>query len=356
MIDIDSISSQVKHNCNISDARYWGYYSPCGLLLRLRDLYKFEHVLKPWESMKNEEIGAWIDIREKLWQELDDHDFNRIEIQDREYDPFDAKGINSAVEEYGYVYSAGYGNLLKPVFTFAKLAKKSIKGKFSVYIMGREIARDLSTSPAMIQGNTILLRHETMNMFFWSKFEEMKAIKCEGALFHAFSEYGMPKDRDHTMTGDKREQIIELITQEEISTYIHHEIGEASQRSILGRWWKEMLFNLPYSRAELFLRGLKDVMSDTCKSGTLSYIIKNQKAGSLGFYIALLGGFRKSLFPDILPAYSEFTETGNWNLIEDARIEGYKKAGDYVRRLKVISDKHRVSAENIEAEVMPKIV
>jgi hypothetical protein len=38
MIDIESFTSQVKRNCNISDAKYRGYYSLCGLLLRLRDL------------------------------------------------------------------------------------------------------------------------------------------------------------------------------------------------------------------------------------------------------------------------------------------------------------------------------
>ncbi len=65
-LDINSIASQVKHNCNISDAKYWGFYSPCGLLLRLRDLYKIEKGLKPWGKVEPDEIGDWIGKREKL--------------------------------------------------------------------------------------------------------------------------------------------------------------------------------------------------------------------------------------------------------------------------------------------------
>ncbi len=66
MPDIDSIATQVKHNCNISDALYWGYYSSCGLLLRLRDLYKIEYAMKPWEGIRHEKIGSWIEDKEDM--------------------------------------------------------------------------------------------------------------------------------------------------------------------------------------------------------------------------------------------------------------------------------------------------
>ncbi len=353
MIDIDYIASQVKHNCNISDAKYWGLYSPCGILLRLRDLYRIENHFRPWEKIRHEKIGKWIDKRERLWQKLDTHDFQHIEIQDRLYQPFDIKGINSILTDHGFVYGAGYGNLLKPVFILARLSKKSWTGNYSIYISGREIARDLSTAPAMIQGNTILARHETMNLFLWEKFEEMKAKKCDGALFHAFSSYGISKDADSKFSHKKLEKLFSMITREELSIYIYHELGEASQRRVLGRWWKHLLLKMPYGRAESFLRGLKDVLSDTCNSGMLSHIIKNKKAGSLSFFIAFIGGYRQIIFPDILPAYTEFTKTQNWDLIEKARIEGYKKAGDYVRKLKELFDKGRISPEIIEKEIIP---
>jgi hypothetical protein len=356
MTDIDSIASQVKHNCNISDARYWGYYSPCGLLMRLRDLYRIETGLKPLQRINNGEIGKWIEHREAVWQELETHDFQSLEIRGRRYRPFDVKGINSVLTGQGFIYGAGYGDLLKPLFILAELLKQSAKGKYRIYYMGREMARDLSTSPAMIQGNTILARTETASLFLWDKFEEMKAQKCSGALFQAFSEYGISRDAEDRFPPEELERLFLQITREELLMYVHHELGEASQRRMLGTWWKRLLQKLPYSRAELFLRGLKDVLSDTCNSGMLAYIIKNKKAGSLGFYVALLSGMRRTIFPDIVPAYAEFTKTRDWGLIEKARTEGYRRGGDYVRDLKALYDKGRVTQKVIEEELMREVM
>lgn len=350
MQKIDSIAAQVKHNCNISDAKHWGFYSPCGLLLRLRDLYRLENRIRPWERIKHAQVGKWIDAREGLWDEIEDGDYQQIEIGGVRYRPFDLKGINSALSNHGLYYGAGYGNLLKPVFILAELTATFKKGRYAVNILGREISRDLSTSPAMIQGNTIIMRHETMSVFFWNKFEEMKAKKCHGALHNAFYEYGIERDAEERMSHEDLVVRIAKLAEDELSTYVHHELGEASQRRVLGRWWKQLLLKLPYSRAELFLRGLKDIMADTCNAGMLSHIIKSRKAGSLYFYVSLLGGIRGGIFPDLIPAYTEFTGSGDWDLIEEARIEGYRKAGDYVRRLKDMFDRGRATKEAIERE------
>jgi len=352
MLDIDAVAFQVKHNCNISDAKYWGYYSPCGLLLRLRDLYRIENGLKPLQRINNSEIGQWIDRKEELWQELENHDFQHLLIQGRRYRPFDVKGINSVVAGHGFIYGAGYGDLLKPLFILAELSEQSVKGTYRIYCTGRELARDLSTSPAMIQGNTILARTETAGLFLWNKFEEMKAQKCSGALFHAFSEYGIPRDAEDRFPPEELERLFIMLIREEMAAYVYHELGEASQRRRLGTWWKRLVLKLPYSRAELFLRGLKDVLSDTCNSGTLPYIIRNRKAGALGFYVALLSGMRRVIFPSIVPAYADFTRTEDWGLIENARTEGYRRAGDYVRDLKALYDKGGVTQKLIEEEFM----
>jgi hypothetical protein len=54
MIDIQTLTSQVKKNCNISDAHYWGWYSVCGLLLRLRELFRAERGIKLWDSERRD--------------------------------------------------------------------------------------------------------------------------------------------------------------------------------------------------------------------------------------------------------------------------------------------------------------
>lgn len=355
MIDINAIAAQVKYNCNISDARFWGNYSPCGLLLRMRDLYKIESNMKPWDRVENKQIGQWIQKKEKMWQELESSDFRHIEIAGKQYRPFDVRPINSVLAEHGYIYGGGYGNMLKPVFILAELSEKGTISRYTIYIAGREIARDLSTSVAMIQGNTIFARQETMHQFLWGKFEEMKARTCHGALFHAFSEYGISRDMERKVSPENLWKLIEQITREELSTYIHHELGEASQRRVLGRWWKHLLLELPHSKAELFLRSLKDVLSDTCRSGMLSYIIQNKKAGSLGFYVALLGGMRRLIFPGMHEAYENFTRTRNWGFISKAQIEGHKAARSYVTRLKDLYDSGKATAETIEQEIMPSL-
>jgi hypothetical protein len=351
MIDIDSIASQVKHNCNISDARYWGYYSPCGLLLRMRDLYRIEHAMAPWETVNHKAVGDWIDTREELWQEGETLNFQQIAVNGKKYDPFDSKAINKVLVREGFFYGAGYGNSLKPVFILAELSEHIVKGRYQIYIVNREFARDLSTPPAMIQGHTIIARRKTMEMFLWGKYEEMLSRKCAGSLHHAFSEYGISPDTDR----EGIEEGFSRIVDEELSTYIYHELGEASQRGILGTWWKQLITEIPHSRAELFVRALKDIMSDTCKSGMLAYIIEQKRSGSLSFYVSLLSGMRKIIVPEIISAYTNFREAENWDIIEKARVEGYRKAGDYVRILKEMSDNGLATVEHIEEELMPKV-
>jgi hypothetical protein len=352
MLDIDHIASQVKHNCNISDARYWGLYSPCGLLLRLRDLYKAERGLMPWDRVDNEEIGEWIGEREALWMRLSSSEFQDIEVMGRYYRPFDVRGINSQISGYGYLYAAGYGNLLKPFFMLSELSKQLRCGRYTIYICGREISRDLSTSPAMLQGDTIIARQDAMRFFLWGKFEEISGSRCGSVLFRAFREYGISKDLDH----EDLEGAFERLTDEELATYVHHELGEASQRGVLGRWWREVLMNIPYSRAELFLRAVKDVLSDTCKKGMLAHIIQNKKEGSLAFYVALHSGYRRGIFPEIIEAYEGFMATGEWDIIEKARVEGYKRARYYVKILREYFDSGRLTQRVIEDELMPWMV
>lgn len=354
MIDIDSITSQVKHNCNISDAKFWGNYLPCGLLMRMRDLYRIEKGLKPWDVVGREEIGEWIENREALWEQLEGREYKSILIENVAYDPFDSEGINSVINRQGLLYGAGYGNMLKPMFLLANLYETSGIESYDIHIAGNELARDLSTSPAMIQGSSVVARRQTMTFFLWDKYEEMKAQKCEGTLYHAFSEYGIKKDTGAELSADQIEEKLASIATEELSTIIYHEFGEATERRVFGSWWKDLIMKLPYSRAELFLRALKDILSDTCSKGMLAHIIKNRKAGSLYFYAALLGGMRRVLFPEIITAAGEFVRSSDWDAIERVRIEGYNKAIGYVDKLREMVETGKADQETIE-DLMPAI-
>ncbi len=68
--ELKSLTRQVLQNCDISDAYHSGLYSICGLALRLRDLYKWEKQLPPWEERDSSEILDWIDAKETRWEVL----------------------------------------------------------------------------------------------------------------------------------------------------------------------------------------------------------------------------------------------------------------------------------------------
>ncbi len=330
MIYIGSLTSQVKRNCNISDARYWGDYSLCGLLLRLRELYRVERGIRQWEKIPQEDIGRWISDREELWREIRDADFQDISINGNVYAPFETEEINAELEKEGLVYGAGLGLHLKPSFFLAGLSAKEAVDGFEVYIAGSELARDLSDAPAMLQGKVIFARTDITKLLLWGRFGDMKARKLGGALSFAFSRYGISPEDEPT---EEMDRVMSGIASSEVDTYIYHEVGEAYEGKKIGREWKDLLFCLASSRAEPFARAVKDILSDTSGNGMLNYIITKQKEGSLGFYIVFLSGLRKLLFPEILDAFKLFLDTGDWSAVENARKAGYIKASGYMERL-----------------------
>jgi hypothetical protein len=329
MIDIESLSSQIKHNCNISDARHWGNYSLCGLLLRLRELYRSEKGIPLWGKMPQEDIGRWIASRENLWREFEEKELIPIAMNGNVFGPFEIEKINAELEEHGIIYGAGLGLYGKPCFFLADLLSKETINGLDVYMAGAEYARDLSDHPAMLQENVIYARVEPIKLLLWTRFEEMRC-KGKNALLFAFTNYGIAPEEALSEGMVRR---ISLVAHAEAETYIHHEIGEAVEGEKIGAEWKAFLTSLPAGRVELFARAVKDILADTGDNGMLNYIIHNQKTGSLGFYIVFLSGMRKFLFPEIQDAFGLYVGSADWSLIDQARKAGYTKARRYVERL-----------------------
>ena len=356
MIDVQSLTSQIKKNCNISDAKYWGAYSLCGLLLRLRELYRVEKGMRLWEKIQQRDIGEWITERENLWSELENKDFEHIVINGNTYEPFEVEKINTELEKEGLFYGAGFGIHQKPIFFLADLLSKEKVNGFQVHIAGREYARDLSDYPALFQDRTIIARVDTTKLLLWQRFEELRYKGSKNALSFAFSKYGIMPEEEPSEDVERR---ISLIAHSEAETYIHHELGEAFEGTKIGDEWKAFLISLPHSRAELFARAVKDILSDTSENGMLRYIMKNQKEGSLGFYVVFIGGLRKIIFPEILDAFQVFVKTGDWGFIEDARKSGYRKAVDYTERLLSVYRHHKsekeLIAKYVENEILDRL-
>lgn len=329
-MNLDNVISRVKRNCNISDANFWGEYSICGLLLRLRELFRSEKGLKLWEGIPYKEISEWMSDREIIWKELQYKEFGDIIIGDATYGPFEVEKINTVLEKKNLIYGAGYGLFMKPSFFLADLISRRKVDSYTVYIAGNEYARDLADYPAMIQDGFIFARVDTMKLLLWGRYEELRSRGPKSALAFAFSRYGINPDEG---LSEEVERKVSLIALSEVETYVRHELGEAIEGEKLGDEWKNLLLDLSGRKAEFFSRGVKDLLSDTCEKGMIKNIIENRKEGSLGFYIVFLGGYRKLLFPEIVSAFEKFVESGDWELIEDARRAGYKKATGYAEKM-----------------------
>jgi len=353
MTDKEKIFSQIKRNCNISDAKYWGTYSLCGLLMRLRELYGIENGIRPWEKVDHKDIGDWITARENLWKELEDRDYEDISVNGSIFSPFEVEKMNAALNKSGLMYGAGFGIYMKPVFFIAEILSQRKVNGFDVYIAGREYAKDLSDNPAMLQENTIIARADLTRLLLWGRFVELRNKKTNCSLAYAFSKYGITYQERPSEDAIMK---FSNIAYSEAETYVYHELGEAHEGRRLGAEWKTFLACLQRSKAEIFARSVKDVLADTSENGMLDYIIENRKEGSLGFYNVFLSGFRKIIFPEMPEAFRIFVETGDWKLIEQATKAGYRKSGEYAEKLLSVYQKRRSQPELIPGQIEEEIM
>jgi len=323
MKEIDAFIRQVKFNCNISDARFWGYYSICGLLMRYRELYRSEHSLMPWENMPDSEVAQWIHEREMLWGDLEDTELQDIVIGGKSYGPFDVTSINTALEETGLVYSGGYGTFNKPTFFVAKLVAARDFFDYRVHYTGSELCRDLAASPAMLQGRCIYVRPEVLSVFIWDRFQEMKAKQFSGLAEEMFSHYGIQRIDESSPELFRK---ISDMTCDALEVFVLHEVGEAFEDDYADDW-HEILSSGLDKATELYLRGIKDIRADTSPMGPLRTIVEGRNRPRLSFFLVFLDGIRRQIFPEIRDAFQRFVESGDWSVIEDARRDGYRRSG-----------------------------
>ena len=320
MFQIDDITDQVLENCDIADAQHAGLYSICGLAMRLRDLYKWENRLDPWIENEPSEVLKWIGDKEETWEKLIEKDFGDITLLGRQFDPFDVKGINAILEPLGYIYGGGYARSLKPSFFLAAIEDKKAISGFTVFVLGEELARDLLTIPALSQDNCIYVRKESARLYLW---DQMFYIKKSGryALRFGLEDCGLKEQ-----TLEELHRNLSTIAANETDTYIYHELGEMQDTVFDRETWQDIIAAFPHTPIELLARTVKDLLADTSEYGTLTHIIEERKTSSLAFYVAFLESFTKTLFPQIIEAFKDFTQTRDWELIEKAVTKGYRSA------------------------------
>ncbi len=313
-----AFKDDIKFNCDVSDAGYWGFFSICGLLLRYRELYRSEKGLKAWSNIDRKDIASWIDEKESRWPELEQQQFRDLNVEGRTFQPFDVDAINRALRPQGLVYGAGYGMYMKPTFFLAELKETKELSGVTVHTSGLEHARDLFTAPAMLQGSTVFLRLEPLLIMLHFKFSELNAGRNQ-LLEDALALYGFQR---RAIMDSTLEQRLEGLAIRYADIVLYHELAEFTEAAPL---WKEILGAAGDRTNEHYLRAIKDLIADTSDRGPLKNIIAAGDEAALALSIALMEGFRKALFPELREAYAEFRNTGKWNTIEQARKQGHER-------------------------------
>lgn len=311
-MNIENLAKQIKLNCDISDAKFWGYFSLCGLLLRLRELYRAEKNIKPWASINQKDIGKWINAKESLWAKLEEHNFYNINIDGFSLNPFEVSEINSLLVNDNIVYGAGLGLYKKPIFFLGELYSYTKKGDYQIYFIKKEYAHDLFTSSGMLQGKDIFIRLEQLLSLLWEIFLEFKCRK-NGFFQDIFSLANIsPEDNINNEFEVKLENL--AIKYSEI--ILNHELAEAYETT---DDWTNIIYNVEDRRVEYFLRRLKDIIADTSDFGPLKKIIEIKDRASLGFYLATSEMLHKAAYSELKEAICNFKTKWDWLILDDAR-------------------------------------
>jgi hypothetical protein len=298
------LAGTVQHNCHISDARHGADYSLCIYLMKMREYFRWEQRLPYGATLEKDAVGAWLQAREQLWEELEDADLAPLCIDGQDYDPYDTDAINAVLAPQGLVYSSGLGHRAKPHFFLAALERRADTGGYSVYVAAEEYARDLTAPPAMIRGSSIFLRRESLRRLLWEKLENWRWSRPDNALGRAFACYRFDTDLEGSLAA---------MTEREIDNALLHEQGEYQVGKRLGDdAWNAMLLDVTETPTELMARAVRDHLADCLV--TLPRIgagcAADDDAAAIHFYFGNLTNMRKHLFPSLLVAYDAWREGG----------------------------------------------
>ncbi len=303
-MDIQQLINNVQLNCHISDARHAGNYTLCIYLLKMREFYRWEHKHAFSEKLSPDDIGDWLSKREELWEDIENDSYHQITLGNNQHDPFDSQSINQSLASENLIYSGGYGVKDKPHFFLADLEHKETVNNYTIYISGKEYARDLTSPPAMSHNKTIYIRRESFKRLIWERTDEWRWNKPENAMARAIRCYDFDNDLENALSS---------MTDNELGAAVLHEIGEIQAGENLAGW-HQMMSDITFTQAEIMARAVRDHYADTLH--TLPSLIKNNNHASIHFYFANMTNMRKHIFPSLMDAYELWCKNKNINAIE----------------------------------------
>lgn len=309
-MSIDTLRKAVQLNCDLSDREFAADYTICIYLIRMREYYRWSQGISPIEPLAQDALLEWITATESRWDAIETDEFQPLVFDGKVYQPFDARELNRVLHPLGYTYSAGYGRFNKPVFMLAELDSVENTERYSLSIAGRELARELSAPPAVMQQGEILIRTQAVTRLIWDLLEEWSWHKPDNAMAQLVKYYdfeGAPLTALEQAAVDQQEVLI------------LHEIGELLADEMVDPRWNDMLLDED-SHRQLFARAVRDCLAD-CLSTLPGLIAEDNQAG-LHFYFASLTPMRKSMFPSLADSYRTWRAGGSLSEIKEAIKRG----------------------------------
>ena len=326
---------QIQFNCDISDARDHGIYSMCSLVLKLRNLYKWERSLEPWHEPDSADLLEWIDARETYWEEIGEQDFKLLTINGQSCATDDVETVNRANGNLPLYYGAGHGRSMKAIFFLAEVLDRLTVEGCPVVLLGREFAREMASPFAMVQEGQVVIRTEPLRYFLYDHIQELRA-SCRSSFRFFLSSHGLLDDGvlDQQILREK----INAIAVEERDLFIYHEIGELLEDSMSSATLGMMIGRFPGSVIEFVSRAVRDVLADTHPRGVLSHLVRKQNPSTLGLFVSFVDGLRQELFPELATAWKGFLEHKEWDEFEQVRISCRERTRRLAEKIEEIAE------------------
>lgn len=305
---LDNLSTQVQHNCNISDANHAGDYTLCVYLLKMREYFRWDQALEFSDSLDNNSMTQWLRNREEVWDEVVDLPFQPLTIEDRPYDMFDHQPINHLLHDHSLYYHAGLGQKSAAHFFLADQLERYKIGDTTITVTGHEYARDLTSPPAMSVGDQIILRRESLLRMCWERYQEWNWNRPDNAMKKALSYYVFDEDISTAL-----ETMVDTVQ----DIVLHHELGENRINSqIDSTTWSRLIDRLAGTRAELLARSARDNLADCLN--TLPGLLEQQDEKKIHFFFANLTHLRRQLLPMLANAYQQWADGSSIKQLEMA--------------------------------------
>ena len=318
---LQEIIDTVQYNCHIADARHAGDYTLCVYLLKMREMYRWEQGIDFKTMLTTDDVGDWLTMREGVWDDIEEQEYKSLIIAGQNYEPFDNELINTLLDENKLVYNAGLGIRCRPHFFIAELEDTVKHDDYTVYISGKEYARDMAAPPAMAQENRIFIRRESLRRVIWEILDDARVAGLDNPLTRAMSLYCFDTDA---------EEALNKMTETEIEYVIQHEIGEVKAGEVLGGNWNKMLTSVARTQAEIMLRAVRDHLADSIT--TLPALLSKGNKASIHFYFGNMTAMRKHLAPSLINAYEHWHENDDISLLDgclaDSQAHWHKLADD----------------------------